>query len=80
MYIEDLRLLFHASTEKEYEQRLKEKSRDWDALFEEYYLKEIHPNVSTSIGRWILEECNVYNPYSGVTNNQSESMNRCVVI
>ena len=80
VYVEDLRLLFHTSTEKEYEQNLKEKSKDWDALFAEYYLKEIHLNVSTSIGRWILEECNVYNPYSGVTNNQSESMNRCVFI
>jgi hypothetical protein len=31
--------------------------------------------VSTSLGRWVLEDLNVYHPYSGVTNNQSESFN-----
>ena len=31
--------------------------------------------VSSSIGRWILEGMGVYNPYSGVTTNQSESFN-----
>ena len=26
-------------------------------------------------GRWILQELGIYNPYSGITNNQSESFN-----
>ena len=28
-----------------------------------------------SNGRWALEDLHIYNPYSGVTNNQSESLN-----
>lgn len=31
--------------------------------------------VNSSLGRWILESMGVYNPYSGVTSNQSESFN-----
>ena len=33
---------------------------------------------SKSIGRWVLEKYHAYNPYSGITNNQSEGLNRVV--
>lgn len=49
--------------------RIEEWQRIWDALFEAYYLKEIHSDVSQSIGRWVLEKHNVYIPYSGIRNN-----------
>lgn len=26
-------------------------------------------------GRWILEKMGIYNPFTGITNNQSESFN-----
>ena len=47
-------------------------------LCDDYYMKTIHPDVAESVGRWVLVKHSVYNPYSGVTNNQSESMNRQV--
>ena len=50
----------------------------WDAQFEEYYTKEIHPDSIHSTARWRLEQLDIYNPYSGVTNNQSESLNRVI--
>ena len=31
--------------------------------------------MSVSLGRWVLEPLNVYHPFTGVTNNQSESFN-----
>ena len=76
MYLEDVRQLFHSCSQKDYEKSLAERRSAWDAAFEAYFLKEIHPDVGRTIGRWILEDLNVYNPYSGVTNNQSESLNR----
>ena len=39
------------------------------------YATDIHPHVPVHIGRWALEDLHIYNPYSGVTNNQSESLN-----
>jgi len=38
-------------------------------------MNEIHPDVTTCIGRWILEPLGVYNCYSGITTNQSEAFN-----
>ena len=40
------------------------------ALSNNYYLRYIHPDVPKSVGRWVLEKLRVYNPYSGVTNNE----------
>ena len=40
-------------------------------------MKSFHSNIS-SIGRWNLEKFGIYNPYSGITNNYSESLNRYV--
>ena len=38
-------------------------------------MKNIHEEVNTSIGRWILEKEGVYIPFCGVVNNQSEGFN-----
>ena len=35
------------------------------------YKSNIHPDI-TSIARWAIEPCGVYDPYSGVTNYQAE--------
>ena len=40
-----------------------------------HILKNIHPEIHKSIGRWILEKEGVYCPFSGVLTNQSESFN-----
>ena len=76
VYVTDVQQPFHSSSEEMYEKKLQELKSEWDAVFEEYYMQEIHRDVGVSIGRWILEEKCVYNPYSGVTNNQSEGFNR----
>jgi transposase-like protein len=76
VYCDDLRELFHSAKEEDYEVKLTEKKDVWDSVFTEYYTKEIHPEVSISIGRWVLEKYFIYNPYSGITNNQSEGFNR----
>ena len=47
----------------------------WSQPFLEYYMKEIHPDVTTCIARWLLEPLRVYNHYSGITTNQSEGFN-----
>jgi len=78
IYVESVRRLFHSVSKQKYQKQLKESLTVWDAAFEDYYMKNIHSDVTKSIGRWILEEKGVYSPYSGVTNNQSEGFNRYV--
>ena len=75
-YLEDMLELFRSSSPQLYESRLEEKMRQWDVTFQQFYMSEIHKDVDQSIGRQVLEGLNIYNPYSGVMSNQSESMNR----
>ena len=73
-YTIDLRSLFHQQSCEEYQALLDEMANKWSAPFHEYCHNNLHPEMS-SIGRWVLEEYRVYNPYSGVTSNQSEGLN-----
>ena len=74
IYLDDIRSLFHSPSKHTYETKLANLRAKWDVVFNDYYTKEIHPEIDV-FGRWKLEEKGIYNPYSGVTNNQSESLN-----
>ena len=63
---------FHLPTANEYQEKLTEMTKDWDAAFTEYFMQEIDHDEGLSTGRWVLEEKHIYNPYSCVTDNQSE--------
>lgn len=78
IYLDDISQMFHSSSEAEYTERLEEYSRTWDSTFHQYYLH--YKKYTAKIGRWALEALakGLYNPYSGVTNNQSEGLN-CVI-
>ena len=74
IYLSDLRELFHQPTMAEYESMLEVATQKWSAPFPEHYTNEIAPDIA-SITRWAIEPHGVNDPYSGVTNNQAESIN-----
>lgn len=74
VYLGDIRDLFHLPTEEEYNSKLASMKQRWSAPFSDYYTNHIHPDIQ-SIARWAIEPLGVYHPYSGITNNQSESLN-----
>ena len=74
IYLTDVRDLFHQASEVEYREMLKKIRQKWSAPFHEYYTNEIAPDI-TSIARWVIEPYGVYDPYSGITNNQAEGLN-----
>ena len=74
VYVDNLRKLFHKPSESEYQAALDEMLKKWNLPFSEYYNENIHSQI-TFIARWALEEVGLYNPYSGITNNQSEGLN-----
>lgn len=67
-YIGDVWSLLHWPSLAIYSSQLSVK---WDAQFEQYYTKEIH-----SRQHWKVALRRARYPYSGVTTNQSKSMNR----
>ena len=74
VYLSDIRDLFHLPTEEEYTSKLASMKQRWSAPFSDYYTNHIHPDIQ-SIAQWAIEPYGVYHPYSGITNNQSESLN-----
>ena len=74
VYLFDLRDLFHLCSREEYDYELTKMCEKWSAVFLEYYNNNISPDIE-SIARWAIEPLGVYNPFSGVTNNQAEGMN-----
>ena len=41
----------------------------------QYFEEHLMDAILEHSGRWVLEKCDNYNPYSGVTNNAAESIN-----
>ena len=76
VYLDNIRTLFHLQREDSYTKTLAELKRKWSAPFFDYYTRNIHTDIHThAIARWSIETYKVYNPYSGVTNNQAEGLN-----
>ena len=75
-YCANLRTLLEAESEKFYHENLQKLKPHWDATFADYYMNHLHDDIFTGAGRWVLEGFHVYRPFSGITNNQSESLNR----
>ena len=77
-YINDVDRLLKCSDEDELkavENEICEGER-WSSAFTTYYQSRIRPDICKYSGKWILEETGFYDPYSGITNNASESFNK----
>ena len=74
MYITDILHLFHQPKEEAYKEKLEDLTAKWTSPLLDYYMDQIEPGI-TSVARWAIEPLGVYNPYSGVTNNQAEGLN-----
>ena len=44
----------------------------------EYFVTRLRQDIIEHASRWILEELNIYDPYSGVNNNMSERTNNVI--
>ena len=72
--MDDIRALFHLPTEGEYHNLLDDMKNKWSSPFFDYYQNNINPDIH-GIARWAIEPYGIYDPFSGITNNQSESLN-----
>ena len=77
VYINDLRSLFHLPSQEQYKSMLETMEKKWSAPFYEYFANNINPDIR-AIARWAIEPFGIYNPFSGITNNQAESLNYVV--
>lgn len=75
VYKTDIRKLMQCTSETEYSNLLETLKINWTESFLEYFEQNLDNDISENAGRWLLEKFGLYNPYSGVTNNASESLN-----
>ncbi|CAG2257570.1 unnamed protein product [Mytilus edulis] len=76
IYIDHLNQMLHSDNEEEFlETKLKLTSK-WTPVVLEHFNKHISPAIQNHSGKWLIEKYpGMFDPYSGITNNLSESMN-----
>ena len=74
-YKDKVKTLLQCESENEYLEMFEQRKSPWSKPFLEYFEGNLHQEIMENAGRWLLEKFNVYNPYSGITNNASESIN-----
>ncbi|CAC5425346.1 unnamed protein product [Mytilus coruscus] len=76
IYIDHLNQMLHSESEVEFlEMKLKLTSK-WTPVVLEHFDKYISLAIQNHSGKWLIEKYpGMFDPYSGITNNLSESMN-----
>ncbi|CAG2203434.1 unnamed protein product [Mytilus edulis] len=74
-YVNDMEDLLRCESEQAFDVMLDEKKTKWSQAMVEHFDRTLKNQIKQHACRWILETCNIYNPYSGVTNNSSEGFN-----
>lgn len=75
VYKRDVEALLQCESEPEFFEVYGERSVTWSESFKDYFDTSLRDDILTFAARWLLEEAEVYDPYSGITNNVVESMN-----
>ena len=78
VYTNQVKVLLQSKTELECISKIEEFELKWSEAFRLYFHKNIKQAIFENSGRWILEKLNIFDPYSGVTNNPAESVNHMI--
>ena len=63
---------------EEFSANIDELSVKWSQPMVEYFNKDLKSDIERHAAKLIIEPLGLYDPYSGVTNNASESMNNLI--
>ncbi|KAK3108798.1 hypothetical protein FSP39_015983 [Pinctada imbricata] len=76
VYLNQWKTMSQCETEDEFHSVYDDLTSSWTTSVKQYFDKHIKPDILMYSGRWLIEKFNnLYDPYSGVTNNPSESIN-----
>ena len=76
VYTNDVLDLLKSDDRKSFDLRYENLSQKWSQAFCTYFDFELKNELLKYSVKWDLEECGMYDPYSGITNNRSESFNK----
>ena len=76
LYVSQWKQMTQCQSESEFLDIYETLTCKWTQSVKTYFDKNIKPDILQYSGRWIIENFpNLYDPYSGITNNHSESIN-----
>ena len=78
IYLSHIEQIMMSTSEDEFLENITKLSAVWSDTFLGYFTKYIQKDIQNHAGRWLIEPFNLYNPYSGITNNAAESMNAVI--
>ena len=76
--IEDIRSLMCSDTLGDYASNLVKCKENWGEPFQDYYMSKIDSLVQDKLGKWNIEKWGVFNPYTGVNDKSSDSLDLVV--
>ena len=71
----NVRTLINCETKEQFHEKFEQVKQKWSQPMLIYFEENLLGAILEHSGRWVLEKCENYNPYSGVTNNAAESVN-----
>ena len=76
VFVDQTDKMLHAESEEAFTDLRVQFTSKWPREVLEHFDKFIAPAILNHSGRWLIEKYpGMYDPYSGITNNLSESMN-----
>ena len=72
---DDVRSLMLCTSEESYSSQLADEVTKWPQNFAQYFMKSADPVIRQKLGRWVVGNYGAFDPYSGLTTNQSEGFN-----
>ena len=78
VYQRDIVSIMRSGSVEEFSANIDELSVKWSQPMVEYFNKDLKSDIERHAAKFIIEPLGLYDPYSGVTNNASESMNNLI--
>lgn len=76
VYVDHVDNMLHCDSEDELLELKSNLTSKWTPVVLEHFNKFVSPSIQYHSGKWVIEEYpGMFDPYSGITNNLSESMN-----
>ena len=78
MYVNHVESILQTETKEKFEEKYLELSNFWAKDFKGYFDDHLKKDLITYASRWVLSSHNLFDPYSGITNNMAESLNHAI--
>jgi hypothetical protein len=76
VYVDHVDKMLHCDSKEELLELKSNLTSKWTPVVLEHFNKFVSPSIQYHSGKWVIEEYpGMFYPYSGITNNLSESMN-----